>query len=281
MRNLLARGGPIIWGLIGIVVLLASMALFVNTLEARYERDVSHLVFDDNVDLLDALRRRAGLESDSLSRLLASSAEPSGRKAYLVVSIRDHRLWYKHGDTVLFTAGVATGSGKVLERLGSDVHWKFETPRGRLIVVSKETDPVWVPPDWHFIELAQKRGMGVVQLARGQVLRAPDGGSITVAGADIVRRSAGGHVTTVDVSDERELVFNGNIVIPPFGTNQRKYKAVLGTHRLNLGDGYALHGTNKPETIGRSVSHGCVRLRNEDIARLYAIVPVGTPVFIY
>jgi lipoprotein-anchoring transpeptidase ErfK/SrfK len=76
-------------------------------------------------------------------------------------------------------------------------------------------------------------------------------------------------------------VVGGNIVIPPFGTNQRKYQGVLGTHRLNLGDGYALHGTNRPETIGRSVSHGCVRLRNEDIAKLYEIVPLGTVVFIY
>jgi lipoprotein-anchoring transpeptidase ErfK/SrfK len=48
-----------------------------------------------------------------------------------------------------------------------------------------------------------------------------------------------------------------------------------------MGDGYALHGTDKPESIGRSVSHGCVRLRNEDIETLYQMVAVGTPVFIY
>jgi lipoprotein-anchoring transpeptidase ErfK/SrfK len=56
---------------------------------------------------------------------------------------------------------------------------------------------------------------------------------------------------------------------------------VLGTHRLYLGDGYALHGTNNPASIGQSVSHGCIRLRNEDIQTLYEMVPVGTPVFIY
>ncbi|HUG53354.1 MAG TPA: L,D-transpeptidase, partial [Vicinamibacteria bacterium] len=56
---------------------------------------------------------------------------------------------------------------------------------------------------------------------------------------------------------------------------------VLGTHRLNIGNGYALHGTNRPETIGQAVSHGCIRLRNEDIGRLYEMVPVGTPVYIY
>ena len=70
---------------------------------------------------------------------------------------------------------------------------------------------------------------------------------------------------------------HGNIIIPPFGVNQRRYKGVLGTRRLVLGDGYGIHGTNAPETIGRSVSHGCVRLRNEDIEKLYEMVPVGTP----
>ena len=82
-------------------------------------------------------------------------------------------------------------------------------------------------------------------------------------------------------TDGREIVFDGKIIIPPFGTNQRKYKEVLGSHRLYLGDGYALHGTNNPSSIGQAVSHGCVRLRNEDIAFLYDLVPVGTPVYIY
>jgi lipoprotein-anchoring transpeptidase ErfK/SrfK len=48
-----------------------------------------------------------------------------------------------------------------------------------------------------------------------------------------------------------------------------------------MGNGYAIHGTNQPDSIGRAVSHGCVRLRNEDIAKLYAMVEVGTPVYIY
>ena len=56
---------------------------------------------------------------------------------------------------------------------------------------------------------------------------------------------------------------------------------MLGTHRLKLGDGYALHGTDQPESIGKSVSHGCIRLRNEDIETLYQMVPLGTVVYVY
>ena len=268
--------------MIGSVFVLgaASTLFFTKTLEARYERDVSRMVFNDNVQLLDDLRRQAGLETDSLSRVLASSPEPSSTQPYIVVSIEEHRMWYRQGAAILFTAEVATGSGKVLERTGDDTHWRFETPRGRLKVVSKETEPVWVPPDWHYIEQAQKRGLGIVKLDRGQSLSTP-GGLISVVGSDVVIRSADGRVAPLTATDGREIVAGGNILIPPFGTNQRKYKGVLGTHRLNIGDGYALHGTNNPESIGRSVSHGCVRLRNEDIAQLYEIVQVGTPVFIY
>ena len=43
----------------------------------------------------------------------------------------------------------------------------------------------------------------------------------------------------------------------------------------------AIHGTNEDHLIGQAVSHGCVRLLNEDIAKLYEMVPIGTPVYIY
>ena len=275
------RGGILVAIGAALVLLGAASAVAVaRTLELRYERDVSRMVFNDNLRLLAELRRSVGLETDSLARAIASSPEPAGQP-YLVVSIEDRRLWFRQGDSVLFTTEVATGSGRVLERTGDDAHWRFETPRGRLIVISKETAPVWIAPDWHYIELAQRRGLGVIRLQRGESIDAGTGAQVTVVGSNVVVRYPDGRLEPVDVARRGELVVGGNVVIPPFGTVQRKYAGVLGTHRLNLGDGYALHGTNRPETIGRAVSHGCVRLRNEDIAALYEIVPVGTAVYIY
>jgi L,D-transpeptidase ErfK/SrfK len=53
----------------------------------------------------------------------------------------------------------------------------------------------------------------------------------------------------------------------------------MGEYALYLGwKGYAVHGTNKPYSIGRRDSHGCVRLYPEDIAWLFREVAVGTPV---
>jgi lipoprotein-anchoring transpeptidase ErfK/SrfK len=77
------------------------------------------------------------------------------------------------------------------------------------------------------------------------------------------------------------LVRGGAVIIPPLGTSAREVPDVLGTHRLNLGDGYALHGTQAVSQLGRSVSHGCVRLNNDEIARLYQMANVGDEVIIY
>jgi L,D-transpeptidase ErfK/SrfK len=55
----------------------------------------------------------------------------------------------------------------------------------------------------------------------------------------------------------------------------------LGSHALRLSDPtILLHGTNKPWGIGRTVSHGCIRLYPEDIPRLFALVPYGERVTI-
>jgi lipoprotein-anchoring transpeptidase ErfK/SrfK len=286
MRNFFRSGGRIAWGLVLAILLLmvGSTALFARTALVRHEGDGSRMVFNDYLQLIDDVRKSTGALDDSLAQVSSTSASdaiPTNRP-YIVVSIEDHRLWYKQRDSVLFTTQVATGSGKVLDAVGGQSRWKFETPRGRLVVQSKEEDPAWIPPDWHFVEMARKRGLGIMRLNRGQSIPASDGSVITVEGTDMVRKYRDGRVVPIEPGVEgREVVAGGNIVIPPFGTNQRKYKGVLGTHRLNLGDGYALHGTDQPASIGRSVSHGCVRLRNEDIEMLYQMVPVGTPVFIY
>ncbi len=53
----------------------------------------------------------------------------------------------------------------------------------------------------------------------------------------------------------------------------------LGARALYLGSSlYRIHGTNEPNTIGRNVSSGCIRMMNDDVIDLYQRVPVGTRV---
>jgi len=62
-------------------------------------------------------------------------------------------------------------------------------------------------------------------------------------------------------------------VVPPGPDNP------MGTHALRLGwPEYAIHGTDKPPSIGLRGTHGCLRMYPEDIVGIYDAVPVGTPV---
>ena len=55
----------------------------------------------------------------------------------------------------------------------------------------------------------------------------------------------------------------------------------MGVAALTLSGGdYAIHGTNRPKSIGGFVSYGCIRMFNADITDLYGRVRVGTPVVV-
>ena len=55
----------------------------------------------------------------------------------------------------------------------------------------------------------------------------------------------------------------------------------MGAAALTMRGGeYAIHGTNRPASIGGFVSHGCIRMYNRDIQELYRLVRVGTPVVV-
>jgi lipoprotein-anchoring transpeptidase ErfK/SrfK len=55
----------------------------------------------------------------------------------------------------------------------------------------------------------------------------------------------------------------------------------MGEAALTLRGGeYAIHGTNRPQSIGGFVSHGCIRMYNSDIRELYRLVDIGTPVIV-
>jgi lipoprotein-anchoring transpeptidase ErfK/SrfK len=55
----------------------------------------------------------------------------------------------------------------------------------------------------------------------------------------------------------------------------------VGTRWIGLNlKGYGIHGTNAPRSIGRAASHGCIRLRNRDVERLYSMLRVNDVVSI-
>jgi L,D-transpeptidase ErfK/SrfK len=69
--------------------------------------------------------------------------------------------------------------------------------------------------------------------------------------------------------------------VPPPDSPLRKEKGTMGKYALDLGDRVMIHGTNDPKSIGRRVSHGCIRLPNDMLSLLWKEIEVGTEVYIY
>lgn len=225
---------------------------------------------------LQSITRALALTAVAVAAPLA--AQPDSTVLSIRISLAVRQLWVIDavGDTLLSTS-VAVGSGRTLST--EERTWTFRTPVGETRVMAKQKDPVWVPPDWHYIERAEKLGLEVgwlpldapVPLASGSLLAVRDR-RVGLIAAD--------SVFTPLVANE-EIIFDNTLFIPPFGTDQRRVRGTLGPYRLLLANGVGLHGTDDQQSIGRAVTHGCIRLRDEAIAWLYANVPVGTRVVIY
>jgi hypothetical protein len=194
----------------------------------------------------------------------------------VVVSLFDRALWVVNDQDTLRVAPAAVVMRTEFEFEGRK--WKFDTPRGRRVVRRKEADPAWIPPDWHYAEVARDHGLRLRALPK-KGYRLSDGRRI------VVRDSVVGLVMPgygwAPLPIDEEIVFQNTLFIPPLGTKNRRIEGELGKYKMDLGDGFLLHGTPYENTIGTAATHGCVRLRAEDIEWLYNNIPVGTHVYIY
>lgn len=149
----------------------------------------------------------------------------SPHETYILVDTARNHLYVKRQDEVMLDAIVSTGSGTILDKPGDgNDQWVFDTPRGEFLVQSKLTNPVWVKPDWAFIE----EGLMV-----------------------------------------------------PKNQADRVEQGVLGEFALGFGQGYFIHGTLYTRLLGKNVTHGCIRLNDDDLKRVYQLARVGTPIMIF
>ncbi|MFD1178423.1 L,D-transpeptidase [Paenibacillus puldeungensis] len=103
----------------------------------------------------------------------------------------------------------------------------------------------------------------------------------------------------VDLSDRMLYLLDNNIVVRGFPvgigtmltlTPQGEYSIInkvpnpggpFGAFWMGLSrPHYGIHGTNNPSSIGKQVSHGCIRMYNQDVIALSRLVPIGTRVTI-
>lgn len=166
--------------------------------------------------------RALQVQYKSLARQLANQM-PTRR--YILVDTARNRLFIKRRDQVMLDALASTGSGTMLDKPGEATgQWIFDTPRGEFSVHSKLIKPVWVKPDWAFIEEGQR---------------------------------------------------------VPASQADRIEPGVLGEYALGFGKGYFIHGTLYTRLLGKNVTHGCIRLNDDDLKSVYRLAQVGTPIMIF
>jgi hypothetical protein len=213
---------------------------------------------------------------DSLNWAAARAQAEKASGFHVVVSLQQRHLWVMIDEDTLLSAPVSVAKNTTLDYQGFKK--TFNTPRGQREVLGKDADPIWTPPDWLYYETADELGLRVVQMpAKG--LTMPDGRRLYVNENNEVGVIDSIGPTTFD--PKLHLIFGNTLYIPPIGTENRKISGTLGKYKLILGNGYLFHGTPEKNSIGMAATHGCIRLRDEDIEWMYENVPVGTRVYIY
>lgn len=86
----------------------------------------------------------------AVARTAVAKVRPKG--VFIVIDRVKNLLYLKEGDKVLLKAVVSAGAGSVLDDPKSGRRWVFDTPAGRFFVKNRRENPVWVAPDWDYIE---------------------------------------------------------------------------------------------------------------------------------
>jgi len=170
----------------------------------------------------DELPKDPAARAERLEQKLDRSI--GGREVYVTVDTHRNVLRIWRGEELLREAICSTGSGVRLLDPRNGKEWIFDTPQGELRIWRKRRNPVWVKPDWAFIEEGYE---------------------------------------------------------PPKGMRDRIDDFSLGDYALDMPDGYIIHGTLFKTLLGKRVTHGCIRLGDDDLEFAYKTVPVGARVFLY
>ncbi len=222
-------------------------------------------------------RARYRSRSDSAAAMTAYEASKRDENLHISVSLDDRRLWVVVGADTVMEAPIAIGSGQRL--VFGERAWSFDTPRGIRRVQGKDDNPHWVPPEWHYAETAQEYGLKLERLTLKKPFEISGGRKIMFRDgeAGVMHPDSGFMVLPLD----EEIVFDETLFIPPVGSKNRQIQGELGKYKLDTGGGILLHGTPHQTSIGKAATHGCMRLRDEDIEWLYTYVPVGARIYIY
>jgi lipoprotein-anchoring transpeptidase ErfK/SrfK len=163
--------------------------------------------------------------SKDVQRLSRKFTAYTPGQSYLVINTTDNRFLLYRNKKLVRDGYCSSGSYTRLSTAEGTRHWIFKTPKGEFWIQQKITKPLWIRPDWSFVE-------------EGLPIPAPN--------------------------DESRFEYG-----------------VLGDYAMSLGDGYLIHGTLYKRFLGMPVTHGCVRLNDDDLEAIYNTLNIGSKVFIF
>jgi len=143
---------------------------------------------------------------------------------YLIINTTKNTFVLRTKKKILREGICSTGSYILLDA-GEGQQWIFKTPKGQMRILGKVVDPVWIKPDWAFIE--------------------------------------------------------ESLPVPAINDPDRLEPGSLGDYALKLGDGYMIHGTLYQRFLGLPVTHGCIRLGDDDLKEVYKNMQIGSKVYIF
>jgi len=213
------------------VIILTTFLIFLYFTHSNSLRDIALSFFNVSNPLLEipkvksnALDKELKQTQKRIETLEKRLNNLTPKEPFLIVNTTHNNFLLKTRNKTIKQSICSTGSYTLLDA-GDDRKWIFKTPKGMFHINGKVADPVWIKPDWAFIE--------------------------------------------------------EGLPIPKKGSPDRYEYGTLGDYALSLGQGYLIHGTLYQRFLGLPVTHGCIRLGDDDLKAVYRNLDVGSKVFIY
>jgi len=174
---------------------------------------------------------------------------------------------------------IPAGASSELKQLGRDnrklrAEVSRLAPSGLYIVVDRANNRLWMKRDDRIVYEA------VCSSGSGMILREPNGERSWVFD------TPSGKFRVLSKTEDPAwrkpdwaFIEEGKAI--PRNPSDRIEYGVLGEYGLYFGDGYLIHGTLYERLLGRSVTHGCVRLGRDDLREVYRTATIGTPIYIF
>jgi lipoprotein-anchoring transpeptidase ErfK/SrfK len=175
--------------------------------------------------------------------------------------------------------------------------WLKENDAKTISKVKAETDAVLkkigaLAPKSAFIVIDSARNTLVLKTKDKELLQA-----VVSCGSGSILEEPGGKRTWIFDTPRGEFQVKSKVTDPtwvkpdwafieegkeiPKKHEDRLESGVLGDYALGFGAGFFIHGTLYSRLLGRSVTHGCVRVGDKDLKALYQAVSIGTKIYIF